>query len=227
MSFSCLQLAYIEGWRLINLANEMFGFNGWSHSVTQQTVGKWRQTSKHVYIIIRSAVVTICNEGLILILYLSFTDCCLQNHFIINRRVWYLFIFFLVTVLQEKKMKSSSTICSISHCFAYTYKMFDFLLDACFKCSFDVYYNPLTDFVDHCGGRYFVGVSAFVKVQLKVSVMMIRNAEENIKIVTNNINRYTKDVLLKVQVKGNKWCIFYTNGSMSLLTYKISKISKC
>lgn len=61
-----------------------------------------------------------------------------------------------------------------------------------------------TDFVDHCGGRYFVGVSAFVKVQLKVSVMMIRNAEENIKIVTNNINRYTKDVLLKVQVKGNK-----------------------
>lgn len=103
----------------------------------------------------------------------------------------------------------------------------DFLLDACFKCSFDVYYNPLTDFVDHCGGRYFVGVSAFVKVQLKVSVMMIRNAEENIKIVTNNINRYTKDVLLKVQVKGNKLCIFYTNGSMSLLTYKISKISKC
>lgn len=82
--------------------------------------------------------------------------------------------------------------------------MFDFLLDACFKFSFDVYYNPLTDFVDYCGGRYFVGVSAFVKVQLKVSVMMIRNAEENIKIVTNNINRYTKDVLLKVQVKGNK-----------------------
>ncbi|XP_036368902.1 DNA repair and recombination protein rti1-like [Octopus sinensis] len=32
------KLAYIEGWRLINLANETFGFNGWSHSVTQQTV---------------------------------------------------------------------------------------------------------------------------------------------------------------------------------------------
>lgn len=127
MSFSCLQLAYIEGWRLINLANEMFGFNGWSHSVTQQTVGKWRQTSKHVYIIIRSAAVTICNEGLILILYLSFTDCCLQNHFIINRRVWYLFIFFLVTVLQEKKKGSSSTICSISHCFAYRTKCWLFI----------------------------------------------------------------------------------------------------
>ncbi|GFN88846.1 DNA repair protein rad52 homolog [Plakobranchus ocellatus] len=33
-----LKLAYIEGWRLTNLANETFGFNGWSHSVTQQTV---------------------------------------------------------------------------------------------------------------------------------------------------------------------------------------------
>lgn len=33
------KLSYIEGWRLIALANEMFGFNGWSHSVTQQVVG--------------------------------------------------------------------------------------------------------------------------------------------------------------------------------------------
>ncbi|ESO85239.1 hypothetical protein LOTGIDRAFT_130753, partial [Lottia gigantea] len=32
------KLAYIEGWKLINLANETFGFNGWSHSVTNQTV---------------------------------------------------------------------------------------------------------------------------------------------------------------------------------------------
>ncbi|ELT95612.1 hypothetical protein CAPTEDRAFT_161777 [Capitella teleta] len=32
------KLAYIEGWRLIGLANEFFGFNGWSHSVTNQTV---------------------------------------------------------------------------------------------------------------------------------------------------------------------------------------------
>jgi len=36
---SVLQLAYIEGWRLVNLANETFGFNGWSHSVTHQNVG--------------------------------------------------------------------------------------------------------------------------------------------------------------------------------------------
>ncbi|XP_059151056.1 DNA repair protein RAD52 homolog [Physella acuta] len=33
-----LKLAYIEGWKLINLANETFGFNGWSHSVSNQTV---------------------------------------------------------------------------------------------------------------------------------------------------------------------------------------------
>ncbi|KAK7496217.1 hypothetical protein BaRGS_00012627 [Batillaria attramentaria] len=33
-----VKLAYIEGWRLIALANETFGFNGWSHSVSNQTV---------------------------------------------------------------------------------------------------------------------------------------------------------------------------------------------
>lgn len=32
------KLAYVEGWRLVNLANETFGFNGWSHSVSTQTV---------------------------------------------------------------------------------------------------------------------------------------------------------------------------------------------
>lgn len=35
------KLAYIEGWRLIALANEVFGFNGWSHQVVQQTVGNF------------------------------------------------------------------------------------------------------------------------------------------------------------------------------------------
>lgn len=34
------KLAYIEGWRIISLANEIFGFNGWSHSVSEQTVGR-------------------------------------------------------------------------------------------------------------------------------------------------------------------------------------------
>lgn len=33
------QVCYIEGHRVISLANEMFGYNGWSHSITQQNVG--------------------------------------------------------------------------------------------------------------------------------------------------------------------------------------------
>ena len=30
--------AYLEGHRAVGLANEIFGYNGWSHSVTQQTI---------------------------------------------------------------------------------------------------------------------------------------------------------------------------------------------
>lgn len=33
-------MCYIEGHRVINLANEMFGYNGWAHSITQQNVGE-------------------------------------------------------------------------------------------------------------------------------------------------------------------------------------------
>ncbi|XP_069619055.1 DNA repair protein RAD52 homolog [Ranitomeya imitator] len=32
------KVCYIEGHKVISLANEMFGYNGWSHSVTQQNV---------------------------------------------------------------------------------------------------------------------------------------------------------------------------------------------
>ncbi|TKS73329.1 DNA repair protein RAD52 -like protein [Collichthys lucidus] len=32
------QVCYIEGHRVISLANEMFGYNGWSHSISQQNV---------------------------------------------------------------------------------------------------------------------------------------------------------------------------------------------
>lgn len=31
-------VVYIEGWKVIDLANDIFGFNGWSHSVTSSTV---------------------------------------------------------------------------------------------------------------------------------------------------------------------------------------------
>ncbi|KAF8889604.1 Rad52/22 family double-strand break repair protein-domain-containing protein [Infundibulicybe gibba] len=32
------KLTYAEGWKIINLANEVFGFNGWSSSVVNLTV---------------------------------------------------------------------------------------------------------------------------------------------------------------------------------------------
>lgn len=32
------KLTYIEGWRVINLANEVFGFNGWSTEIKQLEV---------------------------------------------------------------------------------------------------------------------------------------------------------------------------------------------
>lgn len=32
------KLKYLEGWKLANLANEILGFNGWSHSIISQTV---------------------------------------------------------------------------------------------------------------------------------------------------------------------------------------------
>ena len=31
-------LSYIEGWRALNLANEIFGFNGWSSNIISLTV---------------------------------------------------------------------------------------------------------------------------------------------------------------------------------------------
>ena len=32
------KLTYVEGWKIINLANEVFGFNGWSSSIVSMTV---------------------------------------------------------------------------------------------------------------------------------------------------------------------------------------------
>lgn len=32
------RVAYIEGWRLVDLANSIFGFNGWSHAVTSTNI---------------------------------------------------------------------------------------------------------------------------------------------------------------------------------------------
>lgn len=38
------KLTYAEGWKVINLANEVFGFNGWSSSITSLTVDYVRRT---------------------------------------------------------------------------------------------------------------------------------------------------------------------------------------
>ncbi|KAI8915598.1 hypothetical protein EDD86DRAFT_185688 [Gorgonomyces haynaldii] len=32
------KLTYLEGWKAISIANEVFGFNGWTHSIVDQTV---------------------------------------------------------------------------------------------------------------------------------------------------------------------------------------------
>ena len=32
------KVAYVEGWRLVDLANNIFGFNGWGHSVTSTNI---------------------------------------------------------------------------------------------------------------------------------------------------------------------------------------------
>lgn len=86
------QVCYVEGHRVVSLANEMFGYNGWSHSITQQNVGtKWKTSAES------SSSPRSCNNSL-----------------------WY-----------------------------------------------------ITDFVDLINGRFYVGVSAFVKVQLKVSWSVI------------------------------------------------------
>lgn len=87
-STELLQVCYVEGHRVISLANEMFGYNGWSHSITQQNVGT---TSGHG------------------------KPCNTEN---LHHR--------------------NNNLC----------------------CS--------TDFVDLINGKFYVGVSAFVKVQLKV-----------------------------------------------------------
>lgn len=85
-------MCYIEGHRVISLANEMFGYNGWSHSISQQNVGTTQRAS------------------------------CLQRIHDLTVRLTKLFY--------------------------------------------------LADFVDLLNGKFYVGVSAFVKVQLKVRFIL-------------------------------------------------------
>ncbi|XP_046444280.1 DNA repair protein RAD52 homolog isoform X2 [Daphnia pulex] len=57
------KLAYIEGWRLIALANEVFGFNGWSHQVVQQTIDCVDQVDDKFYVGVSSTVRVELKDG--------------------------------------------------------------------------------------------------------------------------------------------------------------------
>ncbi|KAL3852195.1 hypothetical protein ACJMK2_015868 [Sinanodonta woodiana] len=57
------KLAYIEGWRLINLANETFGFNGWSHTVTHQTIDFVDQYNGKFYVGVSAFVKVQLKDG--------------------------------------------------------------------------------------------------------------------------------------------------------------------
>lgn len=58
------KLAYIEGWRLVNLANEMFGFNGWSHSVTHQTIDFVDHYNGRYYVGVSAFVKVVLKDGI-------------------------------------------------------------------------------------------------------------------------------------------------------------------
>ncbi|XP_052243596.1 uncharacterized protein LOC127853272 isoform X2 [Dreissena polymorpha] len=58
------KLAYIEGWRLVNLANEMFGFNGWSHSVTHQTIDFVDHFNGKYYVGVSAFVKVVLKDGI-------------------------------------------------------------------------------------------------------------------------------------------------------------------
>ncbi|XP_038054554.1 DNA repair and recombination protein RAD52-like [Patiria miniata] len=57
------KLAYIEGWRLISLANETFGFNGWSHSVTHQNIDFVEQAGAKYFVGVSAFVKVQLKDG--------------------------------------------------------------------------------------------------------------------------------------------------------------------
>lgn len=117
-----VQVCYIEGHRVVSLANEMFGYNGWSHSITQQNVGMMHPSSSSSS-------------------FFSFSP------------------------------SSSSRFYSSWHpkcCFVATFSFFSGFHFTSILGGLTKHLH-LTDFVDFINGKFYVGVSAFVKVQLKVS----------------------------------------------------------
>jgi DNA repair and recombination protein RAD52 len=59
------KLKYLEGWRLGNLANEILGFNGWSHSIKNQTVD-FVDFDNGKYSVGISTIVRVTLKGLVL-----------------------------------------------------------------------------------------------------------------------------------------------------------------
>jgi len=57
------KLAYVEGWKIINLANETFGFNGWSHSVTHQNIDFVDQVANKYYVGVSAFVKVQLKDG--------------------------------------------------------------------------------------------------------------------------------------------------------------------
>ncbi len=56
-------MAYIEGHRLIQLANETFGFNGWAHSVTHQSIDFIDQSNDRFHVGISTFVRVQLKDG--------------------------------------------------------------------------------------------------------------------------------------------------------------------
>jgi DNA repair and recombination protein RAD52 len=44
------RVAYVEGWRVISIANSIFGFNGWSHSITTANIDFVDHTNGRFYV---------------------------------------------------------------------------------------------------------------------------------------------------------------------------------
>lgn len=57
------RVAYIEGWRLIELANTIFGFNGWSHTVTSTNIDFIDYTNGKFYVGVSATVRAQLRDG--------------------------------------------------------------------------------------------------------------------------------------------------------------------
>ena len=64
------QASYLEGHRAVSLANEIFGFNGWSHSVTKETI----DFVDHKEVCSVLNIIILSEFGILIFKTLSFTD---------------------------------------------------------------------------------------------------------------------------------------------------------